>query len=434
MAIIPKNLKELKLHLQDPLFKNSYFILFTSGSINFFGFLFWIIAARYYTANDVGLATAIFSISQLICVFSSLGLSYSLIRYYNQLDNRNEMINSCLSLVALSTMIITLVFLLGIKYWAPALIIIRDNYLLLISFVSLTIFYSIFNLQSNIFIAVRSAKLSFFQNLIYNILRLPLPIVFISFGILGIISSWTIATFIAFLFGGVFLIPKVLPGYKRIPKINKKIIKEIMPFSFGNYISGIFNSFPIMILPLMIVNILDVENAAYYYVAWSIAVVFSTISSAVTTSLFAEGSINVEEQFHLNVLKSIKYIFFLLIPTTIFIFLVGNKLLLFFGQPYSGHATMLLWLFSIGNIPFAINQIYLTIKRIQVDIKPIIYVNAFTMIFMIVGSYFFLTTIGLVGIGISWIISQGLVALITGFLLKRSRKKDIVNNNEISAI
>lgn len=417
MALIPKNLKELKMHLKDPLFKNSYFILLTSGSISIFGLIFWVIVARFYSPNDVGLASAILSMSTLICAFSTLGLNYSVIRFFAQRDDRNEMINSCFSLVGLTTVIFTIIALVTLQYWSPTLISLRENYFLLVSFVILTVLYAIFSLQSNVFIAARVMKFSFLQNLLFNLLRLPLPLFFVSFGVFGIISSWTVATAIAFLVGSLWLVPKVLTGYRLVPKINMRILREIMPFSFGNYISGVLGSLPTMIMPLLIVNILDVENAAYFLVAWSITIIVSSVPGAVTTSLFAEGSSNQEAEFRSNLIKSTKLIFFLLIPTVLILFIFGDKVLLLFGQTYSENATRLLGLFIIGCIPFAINQIYLTIKRVQIDIKPMIYVNLLAAILVIGGSYLLMKTVGLIGIGIAWIFGQGVIAMFIGAYL-----------------
>ncbi len=190
-----------------------------------------------------------------------------------------------------------------------------------------------------------------------------------------------------------------------------------MPFSFGNYISGVLGSLPTMIMPLLIVNILDVENAAYFLVAWSITIIVSSVPGAVTTSLFAEGSSNQEAEFRSNLIKSTKLIFFLLIPTILILFVFGDKVLLLFGQTYSENATRLLGLFIIGCIPFAINQIYLTIKRVQIDIKPMIYVNLLAAILVISGSYLLMKTVGLIGIGIAWIFGQGVIAMFVGAYL-----------------
>ena len=50
--------KALKKYLNDPLYKNSFFIMLTSISNAGFGFIFWMIAARFYSTADIGLASA----------------------------------------------------------------------------------------------------------------------------------------------------------------------------------------------------------------------------------------------------------------------------------------------------------------------------------------------------------------------------------------
>jgi len=422
-TILPKNLKELKMHLKDPLFKNSYFILLTSGSVAIFGMIFWIIVARYYASSDVGLATALLSMSQLICTFSSLGLNYSLIRYYPKYDDKNELINTCFSINLISALVFTFIFILSLNFLSPALIAVRENYLLLLSFTILTIFYSIFTLQGHIFIAARYGEFYFYQNLLPNILKVLLPILLLYFGLLGIISSWTLAVFIAFMISSVFFVPKILQNYKFKLRIKKEILKEIITFSLGNYFSAVFGSLPMMIMPLMIINILDIDSAAYFYIAWSIAVIFVTILSAMTMSLFVEGSHNSEEVFRVNIIKSIKFIFLLLIPGTIILILFGDKLLLLFGQQYSNHATKLLWLLGIGNVAFAINQLYITIKRVQMDIKSIVYINASTALIVIIGSYILMNIAGLIGVGIAWILGQGIIAVFVLIAILKKYKK-----------
>ena len=72
---LPKNRKELKKHLSDPLFKNAYFPMFSSLTSAGSGFFFWLIAARFYSTADVGLASAIISAMGLISMLSLLGIA-----------------------------------------------------------------------------------------------------------------------------------------------------------------------------------------------------------------------------------------------------------------------------------------------------------------------------------------------------------------------
>jgi len=47
---------------------------------------------------------------------------------------------------------------------------------------------------------------------------------------------------------------------------------------------------PNMILPIMVLNVLGAEQAAYYYIAYAIAALLFMIPNAISMSLFVEGS------------------------------------------------------------------------------------------------------------------------------------------------
>ena len=75
---LPKNRKELKKHLSDPCSRmHTSSSLTSAGS----GFFFWLIAARFYSTADIGLASAIISAMGLISMLSLLGFDISLVRF-----------------------------------------------------------------------------------------------------------------------------------------------------------------------------------------------------------------------------------------------------------------------------------------------------------------------------------------------------------------
>ena len=134
---IPKNRKELKQHLNDPLFKNAYFLMLSSVTSAGSGFFFWLIAARFYSTENIGLASAIIAAMGLIsinlflkrkalttnCIEESIiketgflvkvfackkvlaqvlslerkCFDISLVRFLPEREDKQEMINSCLT-------------------------------------------------------------------------------------------------------------------------------------------------------------------------------------------------------------------------------------------------------------------------------------------------------------------------------------------------
>jgi len=84
---LPKNRKELKKHLSDPLFKNACFLMFSSLTSAGSGF-FWLIAARFYSTADIDLASAIISAMDLISMLSLLGFDISLVRFPREREDK----------------------------------------------------------------------------------------------------------------------------------------------------------------------------------------------------------------------------------------------------------------------------------------------------------------------------------------------------------
>lgn len=88
-------------YLRNPLHKNAVFLIATYGVIGLLGFFFWAIAARLYTPEQVGLATALISAVLLLHVFARLGLDIGLIRFLPGERDKPGMINTSFTLVGL---------------------------------------------------------------------------------------------------------------------------------------------------------------------------------------------------------------------------------------------------------------------------------------------------------------------------------------------
>jgi O-antigen/teichoic acid export membrane protein len=182
--ILPRNLKEFKAHLRDPLYRNSFYILLTLFFGAVLGFVFWIIAAKIYSQSEVGINTALISAVSLIAVISFLGLDQSIIRFFPERNQFKVLVTSSI-VIMFSTILFGIIFVLGINIWSPELALIKNN--LLAFFVSLVAF-SLTTPTANAFIALRKGKYYFYQNLFMN---LRVVLVFIPFlGSLGIFLSF----------------------------------------------------------------------------------------------------------------------------------------------------------------------------------------------------------------------------------------------------
>ena len=200
--------------------------------------------------------------------------------------------------------------------------------------------------------------------------------------------------------------------------INTKAVKNVLHYSFANYLSDLFWGSSGSILPIMVVNVLGAESNAYFYIAWAIGGVFALLLGAIAVSLLVESS-HEEEQMRLNIRRASKMAFFIVLPAIIVVLLIADKLLLPFGSTYSENATTLLRILTVSALPLAVNIIYLHIKRVEKKLRIIVGLTLFVTVATLGLAYWLLPLMGINGAGIAWLVSQGIVALaVVGSSLK----------------
>ena len=391
---------------RDPLYNNTIFITLTSLLIALSGFLFWIIAAKIYPADTVGIATVLISSSMLLIVLSRGGLDNSSIKYFNKFD-RNSVFITSIVVTTLISAILGTIFIFSIDFWSPSLHFLQSPIGLL--YILFLIAISISTMTGIFLIAIREGKFRFGQSIVLSS-RLVFLFPLISFGFLGIFGAAGISFILSAILGIIIL---YRDGFRLNLKLNLEYLKESFNFSINNYISGMLSSLPIQILPIITLNILGSENTAYFYIAFTVASVLNIIPTAISTSLFVEGSY--EANLAQNCLKSLTVIIIVLTPMIILFYFFGGFILNLFGKNYI-IGLDLLRLLVISSIFVAIFQLYTTIKRIQNDMRSLTCISALLFSLLMITSYIFMSFYGLVGIGYAWMLSYfigSIIALMT---------------------
>jgi len=200
----------MKKILKDKLYNNSLFLIINAGIMSFLGFIFWIIAARSFSAAEIGLAVTLISLINILSNFSNLGFNISLIRYLPQSNIKSKIIYSTINLTILFSILFSAIIFILVYFFYPEMNYIKDSPL--IYFFLIIIFTSIvtqFNLIESIFIALRKSWKVLFKNLIWSILKILGLFLFFGLNIWGIYISWfgtlIIALIIALFFNSLYL-------------------------------------------------------------------------------------------------------------------------------------------------------------------------------------------------------------------------------------
>lgn len=400
-------------HIKTSLYINAFYLMIGTVGTSFMGFVFWIIAARFYKSNDIGLASAAISASHLIGIFAELGFVISLIRFLPSAGNdANILVNTCFSLCGLTSFILSILFLSAIEFLSPSLALIRNEPLSLIAFIAYSWVCVQTSLISSFFIAKRATKYITIQAFLSKPLNIAFVILFafVVNSSFSILLSMLISSLFAILIGFFWFMPKLQKGYKPLPKIKVRILKNIYNYSLGSYVSRVFLLIPAHIFPIMVVNVLGAEINAYFYIAWSFISILQIIPSSISNSLFAEGS-NQELFFHEKIMKSLKLIFLMLIPSILFFVIMADKLLLIFGHSYSKNASITLQILSLSVIPWSMNYLYITLGRVKKDLKGILIVSISAAVLALGIGYILMPFWGLIGASLGWLIGLSVVAI-----------------------
>ncbi len=395
--------KQLISHFaNDSLYRNSLYLILSTAVMSFFGFFFWVINAKLYSTEQIGLATALISLTALLNGFSLLGLNAGLVRFLPLHPNRDELISTVLTLVGVVSIIITAFYVGFINIFSPSLLFIKTDLFFAFFFTIFVALSAINMMTDSIFLALKTTKYIFIYNSLYSITRLLLPVLLVSFGAMGIFLAHSFGVIICLFLTLYFLYTKFKYTFKFTIHLN--IIQEIGKFSFGNYFANFIGGLPSALFPLIILNQLGAKASAYYYMDMMIVGLLYMVPISISQSLFAESS-HEEHKLKEFIIKSLKLNALLLIPAIVVILIAGKYVLLVFGKDYSIEGVGFLNLMALSSLTVPFNYILGVYFKILKKTKYITIVAAIGAVVTLTSSYVLLHY-GLLGIGWGLIIGQ----------------------------
>ena len=399
-------MKEIK-NLRSPLYRNSIYISLASLTTAIAGFLFWAIAARLYPAGDVGVASAIVSAINLTFQLSMLGMNFAVIRFYPEYGER--VMGSAVVITSLAGLVFSTTY--GFLMMRSGSFQGVFTPLFLATFILFSVIGTLYNLFSTYAIARRKAEHSFIQSILFSS-RFLFLLILIPLGSLGIVSAFGAGLALG-------LVYALLVIGTTFPRIDREFIGDAVKFSLGNYIANIANIAPNYLMPTLVLSMLGKEDAAYFYMAFAIGNLVLFVPNAINTSFFVEGSHGLKDMKK-TLKKAIIFSYVYLAVVTLFVWFFGGFVLRFFGEGYV-NGLPLLRLMVIGGFFVVVVNFSITILNIQKRVKEIVMINTLKTTTLLSLSYFLISRRGIIGIGISWVVSLIILSLALVTILSRHR-------------
>lgn len=421
--------RQILSHLRTPLFQNGYALILSSTATSGLGLLYWVLAARAYSAETVGLNSAILSAMLFLSAVAQLNLGSVMLRFVplaGGATRRLVALTYVASIVA--TIALAAVFVLGIDLWSPTLRVLNQDTQLLAWFLLATMAWCIFTLQDSVLTALRRTLWVPVENTIFAIAKIGLLMALaVSFPKQGIFASWTIPVLAALVPVNLFIFWRAIPQHVRdtagraVPLDARRLIR----FASGNYVGSIFFQASATLLPILVADRAGATANAYFYLPWTITSSLQMIALNMSTSFTVEASHD-EGKLAWYCSRVLAHNLRMLLPLVAVLVLGAPWVLGLFGANYAAQGTDVLRLLALSVIPYSMTALYVALARVQNRVNRIALVHAVRCLAVLALSYWVLPYLNITGVGWIWL---GTETLIGGFLLL-TQLRPFVQNRE----
>lgn len=434
----------------DSLVRNSLFMMSATVATAGLGYVFWIVAARVFSAAQVGIASAVISLCSTVALLTYLGPAAMLVERLHIYEHSRAW-NSFIVRTCAPTAVVTAV----LAAVAIPLIAQAKGYgsyfgaggALVLAVIGAAA-WTVVQMYCSAFVAARRADGVFAVQGLISVFKvlLVVPLCAAGLGAPGIVVAWVASSVIGAAAGAFWLLPRIGPAaitagaaiapgpaiatgvtgeqhrrpmrparparparHARHARRSRKRA-DYVSHLIGQHLTSVGGQMTPLLLPVLVVARLGAGANAYFYITWMIGSVFFMVSPSISQALFAE-SVRYDAGLRPTVVKAFRIASLLLIPAMV-VMLAGGKLILaIFGQAYVSAGYGLLVLLAISAMPDAVSNVAVAICRATNRLGYSAAINLGILVLTVASAWLLMPRFGLLGVGIGWLAAQVLSAL-----------------------
>jgi len=377
--------------------------------------VYWILAAHTYSTETIGLNSALISAMIFLANVAQLNLMNALNRFLPTAGQKSwHMVVYAYVISLVMAVGSSLIFILGLSIWAPELGFLSSSPTFILWFVVATMVWCIFVLQDSTLIGLRQSSWVPVENVLFALAKIGLLVGLAAMlPRYGVFVSWTLAVLITIVPTNFLIFGWLIPRNMRTVSDQTESItpRQIVKYLAGDYFGSLVSLAAISLLPIIIVVRVGATANAYFYLSWTIAYTLYLVSRNMGMSLITEAATD-QRKLNLYSYRTFIQTARLLVPLVIIIVLAAPNILRLFGKSYSIEGATLLRLLCLSALPNIVTSIYTSVVRVQRRMKKLVLILTVPYMLVIVLSYLLMNAYGVVGVGIAWLASQSLVAVI----------------------
>jgi O-antigen/teichoic acid export membrane protein len=398
---------------------NREYILTVSRLINIGGgFVFWILANKFYSNSEIGIGSNIINIAAMIGSFSLFGLNLLILTKFNKTDKNSFLKFNIILVFCTSSSLIIGILTISLGYFFRNLLIfnyIHSDYFM-IGFIILLIASNwtiTYNIESYLVVLEQESEI-----LIKNLILVSIRFIFLlSLFVLPINIKIELIFAISLLLSnlGIIYLTKLKSVnwlYFSIPAAQD-IKFAIHYFTFSQMVA-----LPILIINLFMLERFGSDNAGQFFYSWSFYLIILTAPQMASIIHLREiTNLNLFEIYNKSIIRLLHQWIIIFIQILFFYFIGKYLINLFLSDVSVDFIYLNALLLSFSAFPVTINSLILAILRAKDRLKVIYFVHSISLIIIIPILISSSLRYGIFGLSIGWIFFHVVTTILLTMLL-----------------
>lgn len=401
----------LRSHLRQPLYANVYALTLNTVVSSLLGIGYWILAARLYSAREVGAGAAVVSTMTFLSSLSQLNLNGALARFLPAAGSRGGRLIAGAYLASCTAALV-----LGVGFLLVAPVVsgpvgrLSGNPALALAFVLSVAAWSVFTLQDSVLTALRGAVWVPLENAGFGLAKVLLLVLLASaVPHLGVFLSWNLPVVFALVLVNLLVFRRLLPRLRQRATAELPSRRALLRFVTLDYVGYLFMQAGTNALPLLVTAVLGAGANAVFYVGWLLGGSLELVAYHFGTSLTVESSAD-RSRLAPNARQVLRRGLLLFVPAAALLAGAAPLLLALFGSEYANGGATVVRLFAVAVVPKLVVVIFVAASRVQRRIGRIVLVQAGTTGVIVSLAILTMPVLGVAGVGVAYLTGQVLAA------------------------
>lgn len=397
------------------------------------GAVYWFIAARFFPAQDVGIASTTVNSALTLATVSNLALG-PVVERLVPVAGRLQL--KMVTLVQAVTGCLAVVLALAFLWLGPSDQLFPGNGQKIVFVLAVPVLAR-YSLQDSVLIGLRTGKLSALRNIAHAVAKLVIiAALATSPASTGIVLSWIIPSLVGvvvvqcalFATGGLLRRERDLPP--RLPPARR-----IISFNLLATVWMVVQALPGLAVPVIVLRGTSEETAAYFNLSWTVVTASTVLVTAVAGPYVSSASRNPDQLGPLTRRFILMYLR-ISVLRTVMVALGGPVLMWFYGADYARGSLALLLLIALGQAVSTSAYIYGNLERVNGRIGCSALLQGVGAVVLTGAAALLVPAHGLVGAGLAYLVHDIYLAVASApraTRLIRSMRRGVLPDDRLRA-